>query len=340
MLKIDRQIVDDIRSCGTKEELYVHLQRAVELEHATIPTYLTAMYSLKPGTNAEIAAFVRGIVVEEMLHMTISANTLVAIGGRPQINNPQFVPNYPNYLPMGIGHDLVVPIKAFSKELVHDVFMVIEEPEHPIPIMALAATEPQYATIGEFYAAIKAKIRELGDDIFVVGPEQQVLAWFDRDRLFPIVDATSAERAIDIIVVEGEGTSTDPFEVPGQPAHYYRFGEIYHGKQIVKTADGYAYSGAPLPFDPAGVYPMVDNPTPDLYPPGSQVKMLSDTFTYSYSCLLNALQEAFNGRPATINAVMGLMFQLRLQSQTLMATPIPNGGGKTAGPVFRYVWGQ
>lgn len=336
MLRIDRQVVAAIRSCRTKEELFTHLQSAVELEHATIPPYLTAMYSLMPGTNAEVARLLRGIVIEEMLHMTISANVLVAIGGHPQINKRRFVPRYPGPLPMGIGHDLVVPIKAFSKELVRDVFMKIEEPEHPIPVRAAAEAAPQYATIGEFYAAIKEKIGELGNGVFVVGPDKQVLTWFDPARLFPIVDVPSAQRALDVIVVEGEGTPTDPFESPGEPAHYYRFGEIAAGRRIVKTDTGYAYAGEPIPFDPAGVYPMADNPTPDLYPPGSQAAVLSAAFTYSYSCVLNALHEAFNGRPAAIDAAMGLMFQLRLQAQTLMATPLPRGGGRTAGPVFRY----
>lgn len=33
------------------EELRSHLQTAIEIEHATIPTYLCALYSIKDGTN-------------------------------------------------------------------------------------------------------------------------------------------------------------------------------------------------------------------------------------------------------------------------------------------------
>ena len=338
MLRIDKNIVRGIRRCARKEDLYEYLQNAIELEHATIPPYLTAMLSLKPGTNEAIRALIRSVVIEEMLHMTISANILVAIGGSPQINNPKFVPKYPGPLPMNIGDGLIVPIKKFSKDLVRDVFMVIEEPKDPIPVSSKTAVEEEYDTIGEFYTAIQQKITELGDSIFVVGPERQVLSWFDPQRLFPIVDVTSANNAIEIIIIEGEGTATSPFESPGDPAHYYRFGEIYYGKRLVKTEDGgYAYGGEAIPFDESGVYPMIDNPKSEDYPPGTQVARLSDIFSFAYSSVLNALHQCFNGAPQKIDTAMGLMYQLKLQAQTLMEHPIAEGSDQTAGPVFTYV---
>ena len=69
-----------------------------------------------------------------MLHMTIAANLLVAIGGSPEINNSRFIPHYPGPLPMGIGRGLIVPIEKLSRRLVNTVFMSIEKPEHPIPV--------------------------------------------------------------------------------------------------------------------------------------------------------------------------------------------------------------
>jgi len=341
MLKIDPQIIRGINACTRKEDLYWYLQNAVELEHATIPPYLTAMYSLMPGKNVEIAALIRSIVIQEMLHMTISANILIAIGGHPQINRAKFVPKYPGPLPMGIGNDLIVPIKALSLNLVKEIFMRIEEPESAVPVERDNPEIPwTYATIGEFYAAIQKKIHELGDSIFVVGPDRQVLSWFDSKVLFPIVNAQSAIDAINIIVIEGEGTYTDPFETPGVPAHYYRFGEIYYGKTLIQTPTGYAYQGVPVPFDETGVYPMVDNPTESMYPTGSYVAMLSKTFTSGYSSLLNALHQTFNGSPQMIDTAIGLMYQLRLQAQTLMSTPIKPGSSQNAGPVFTHIPGE
>ncbi len=339
MLKLDPRILTGLQACKTAKELEFYLQNAVELEHATIPTYLTAMFSLIPGRNDAIAKRIRGVVIEEMLHMSISANILVAIGGHPQINTEAFIPRYPGGLPMGIGSDdLEVPIAPFSMDLIKDVFMKIEEPEEPIEVKTLlragAAKQPEFATIGEFYQAVKAKISELGDGIFSVGPERQMLSWFDQERLFPIVDVESANRAIDIIVTEGEGSSTSPFDSPGDPAHYYTFGEILAGRELIKTSTGFAYGGADIPFDPDGVYPARENAKLEDYPVGSIARVLAERYAYSYSSLLNALHESFNGTPETINAAIGLMYEVSLQAQKMMSTPIAEGGEQTVGPVY------
>jgi hypothetical protein len=334
MIRIERSLVQGVRAATQAADLHVYLQNAIELEHATIPPYLTAMFSLRPGSNQIIGAMIQSIVVEEMLHLTIVGNILVAIGGRPQINRRGFIPTYPGPLPMSIGGaGFEVGIEAFSKTLVHDTFMTIEEPEHPVPIKA--AAEPEYATIGQFYEAIQQKISELGDGIFTVGPDQQVLTWFDSARLFPITSVATANKGIDIIVVEGEGTSTDPFQSPGDPAHYYKFGEIWHGRRIVRTPEGYAYAGAPVPFDPAGVYPMRANCKIADFPEGSQARTRVSAYAYSYSNLLNALHEAFNGTPATIDTAIGLMYELKMQAVALMQTPLADG--QTAGPSYEYV---
>ncbi|MCB0847813.1 MAG: hypothetical protein KDE26_31385, partial [Bacteroidetes bacterium] len=112
MLKIDPKFVIGLRKATDIKEVHFYLQKAIELEHSTIPPYLTAMYSLIPGKNDEIAALIRSVVIEEMMHMTISANILIATGGAPKINTAGFIPSYPGPLPMGIGDGLIVPIKA------------------------------------------------------------------------------------------------------------------------------------------------------------------------------------------------------------------------------------
>jgi hypothetical protein len=194
-----------------------------------------------------------------MLHMTLASNILIAIGGHPEINTKGFVPDYPGPLPMSIG-GLIVGIESFSIPLVQNIFMAIEEPENEVPVKppSLAADflEPEYATIGQFNDAIKQKINDLGSGIFTVktAPPQVVNNnWFAADKLFPITDAPSACKAIDIIKIEGEGTSTTPFQSPEDPAHFYKFGEIVNGRMVVQTPDGFAYNGANVLFDPSGV---------------------------------------------------------------------------------------
>jgi hypothetical protein len=339
MIQLDRKVVEAVQAAKEPAELYPWLQNAIELEHSTIPPYLTAMFSLKPGTNELISRLIRSIVLEEMLHMTIVGNILIAIGGRPAINVAKFIPKYPGPLPMSIGGlGFCVGIEAFSKPLVEKVFMRIEEPEHPIPVkttMALAV--PDFATIGEFYEALKTKIESFGDKIFTVPASEQVLGWFDAARLFPITSVTTAKKGIDIIVDEGEGTSTDPFQSPGNPAHYYKFGEILHGRRLIKTADGFAYGGDPIPFDAAGVYPMTPNPKIADFAPGTQARTRVEEFSYAYSSLLNALHVAFNGEPARIRAAIGLMYELKMIAVSLMQTPVATGSSMTAGPSYEYV---
>src|ERR1700730_7630242 len=102
MLMIRNDIIASIRAAKAPHDLYDHLQGAIELEHSTIPPYLQALYSIKRGSNAIVADLIRSIVVEEMLHMTIAANVLNAIGGSPAINTPKFIPQYPGPLPMNV----------------------------------------------------------------------------------------------------------------------------------------------------------------------------------------------------------------------------------------------
>ena len=70
----------------------------------------------------------------------------------------------------------------------------------------------KFATIGDFYAALNDKVVSLGNKAFRGDSERQLIddRWFPRARMFPIVDVDSAVRALDLIVVEGEGTSTSP----------------------------------------------------------------------------------------------------------------------------------
>jgi hypothetical protein len=342
MIKLDPQIIRGIQSARSGAELHRYLQSAVKLEHSTIPPYLTAMLSLRPGVNDLIGQQIRTIILQEMLHMSIASNILIAIGGHAEINTKAFIPDYPGPLPMNIG-DLTVGIEAFSIPLVQNIFMAIEEPEDPIhvrPPSLLAAAEPEYATIGQFYDAIEEQIRKLGPSIFVkkTAPPQVVAPqWFDAKRLFVITDPESACHAIEIIKIEGEGTSTEPFQSPGDPAHYYKFGEIVNGRRLVKTPTGYAYDGPPVLFDPAGVWPLKPNCKISDFAKGTQARTRIEGFAYSYSSLLNALHDTFNGQPERLDVAIGVMYDLRVQAVALMQTDTGDSDGFTVGPSYEYV---
>src|SRR5262249_54375744 len=98
---------------STIQHLRDHLQWAIELEHCTLPPYLCALYSMKPGHNREAVANMASVFIEEMLHMTLAANVLNAIGGRPVLDKPDFTPRYPTYLPHS-ANTFQVSLAAFS----------------------------------------------------------------------------------------------------------------------------------------------------------------------------------------------------------------------------------
>ncbi len=346
VVSIRTDIVAGIEAAQSGPDLHQFLQCAVELEHATIPAYLAAYYSIKPGANAAAGAIIRSIVVQEMLHMTIAANVLNALGGSPVINKPDFIPTYPGPLPMSVDDGLIVPLEKLSLELVEKVFMRIELPETPqhFPSFSLTAAERGYATIGQFYDAIIRRIRILGDKIFTGDTARQVVdaTWFPPDQLFAITDAASAVRGLEIIKRQGEGTTTDPLEVDGEAAHYYRFEEIARGHRLVKdpsVPQGYSFTGAPVPFDPAGVIDIVANSNLADYTPGTLAYSGVAQANYSYTSLLNALHETFNGSPGTLRSAIALMYELRLVVlEKVVNQQLADGPnkGQYAAPAFQF----
>lgn len=338
----------ELESIGDLREA---LQTAIELEHATIPPYLTARFTLFETGNDAISDIIGSVLNEEMLHLSIACNVLNAIGGNPVLNKPGFIPSYPGPLPGGVETGLIVPIEKFSKELVKNVFMMIEEPEHPIQIKSLTAKEG--VTIGMFYTQIKKIISELekeakskGKTIFTGKVSEQMTyeRFYPSELLFPITDKKSAFKAIDIIIDQGEGTTTDPFvdaDADGghdEPAHYYRFQEIVKGLTLQKKPKGgYVYGKPEIPFKPKLVPNMRPNPKMSDYPENTQAYVNSKLFNANYTALLNCLHETFNGHPEKINDAMGIMFSLRLYALKLLAIPDPNDPKYVCGPSYEFV---
>lgn len=319
------------------------LQNAIKLEHATIPPYLYALYSLDASKNPQIADILQSVVIEEMLHMALSSNVLNALGGAPEIDTPNFIPTYPGPLPGGVEADLTVNLAPFSMTQLK-TFLRIEEPEDPLVYQSLAANPVEsHCTIGQFYTAISDAIATLGDGVFVDPPRNQVGPDLMRESVV-VVNVATAQQAINTIIEQGEGTTTSPLEGGGgivdALAHYYRFMEIQKGYQLVgdiTAPGGYAYKGAPIPFDPTGVYPVPTNPaSPPGYPPGSVQASANNNFNYTYTSLLSSLHALFNGdaSPKQMNIAIGLMMSLKGQAKAMMAG-IPDPTVFT-GPSFEY----
>ena len=324
------------------------LQAAVELEHSVIPPYLYALYSLIPGGNEAAAGIIRSVVTEEMLHLTLAANLLSAVGGRPVLDRPGVLPRYPGPLPGTVDDGLVVGLAPFSVDLVRDTFMRIEQPESPLDFGPAdfdtahpAADAP--LTIGQFYRRIRTTLVSLGEGAFTGKRHHQVTT----DLLpaaIPVTGVASACQAIDSIIDQGEGTLTSPMEVAGaNVAHYYRFAEIVHGRRLVRnpaagpdTPPGqrYVYAGAAVPVNQAAVRDAPLNPKMAAYPAGSAAQNACKAFNYTYTGLLKALQSAFNGTPYELKSAIGLMGSLQQQATDMMAGTTT--GGVCTGPSFEW----
>lgn len=335
MITLKRSLIAGL-AAATPGRVKTALQSAIELEHSTIPPYLYALYSLNPARNGVIADVIQSVVVEEMLHLTLAANILNALGGRPVIDSPNFVPSYPGPLPGGVEDELTVHLSPFSMEQL-ETFLAIEQPEKPLQFRSLAVSDT--VTIGEFYTEIGTAIQKLPDGAFSarnqVGPDLMFDSIVVRDK-------ETALEAIKIIIEQGEGTSASPLEVIGTDfAHYYRFMEIKKGHRLVPTPgrgpnpeDQYGYSGEAVHFDPTGVYPVASDPqTP---PPGTVAARENDNFNYTYTSLLRALDTLLNGTATAkqFNIALGLMMSLKGMAKSMMAG-IPNAA-IIVGPTFHY----
>jgi hypothetical protein len=328
---------------GDKDAVITALKQAIELEHSTIPPYLYALYSLVPGKNNAIAHIIASVVIEEMLHMTLACNILNALGGEPEMDQPSFIPTYPGPLPGSVETGLIVGLAPFTRDLVHDIFMAIEQPETPLDFPVGMAAAEQPLTIGMYYAQIKEKIVALGDGAFAPTPRNQIGPDL-MDESVVVTNVQTAGQAIDVIVEQGEGTSALPLEVVGDDyAHYYRFAEVYYGKKLIPNPDAgpttppdkqYLYGGDPVPFDETGVYAVPTNPTAAGYPAGSAARQACDTFNYNYTNLLKTLHTAFTGQPDQLDAAIGLMESLKQQAKEMMSGA--STGGANVGPTFEY----
>lgn len=342
MIRLKRALIDcQDSSFDNRLKLLKHnLQTAIELEHATIPPYLYALYSIKTGQNLEIAYLIKSIVKQEMLHMSLDCNVLNAIGGHPKIDYPRFIPHYPGHLPGSVENSLIVPLAALSKQLLLDVFMVIEEPVHTVD-----GTDPppDGITIGEFYQHIKAEISALSahQNIFTGNPEKQLVTGFPELQTMAVTDETSALAAIDMIVTQGEGSDTSPLDPEQELAHYYKYAEIYHGRKLIPNPDpapgqpAWVFEGHRIVFDPAGVYPVISNPHDKNYKDNPRIADLNLTFNRTYSDMLRKLHDVFNGEPDKLALALLSMQALREEAQLLMTQEVVPG--QTAGPTFDYI---
>ncbi len=333
---------------GSIDDVKTSLQRAVELEFATLPPYLYAWYTV--GDNAPARSRILDVVHEEMIHMMLACNILNSLGQVPKLASVDTVPKYPGPLPYSIGSDESDPSKGpFEVHLLHfsEAAMaqacVIEEPENPIdikdaPAFGIAA-EPEFQTIGQFYEALKAALPEDG----WTGANQIDDATAFPGELFAVNKRADAVRAIDHIVSQGEGTEAgsspaSPLDFEGEVSHFYRFKEIERNQVLLKNPSvdvGYSW-GDPLGIDFDKAVKAIDNPGEFDFSTDPVASGLQDACDKDFTEMVNELQRVVQGESARLGNAVRKMFDLSQSAYAAIAQPLVAKPGFVAGPAFRY----
>lgn len=330
----------------TLDELRTYLQAALEVEHLTIPVYMTGMYTIHPGTNRTAYFAIRSVLMEEMLHMTLAANLLNAVGGKPVVGRKEFVAKYPAKLPFSSDRLPLIGLQHFSLAALK-TFLTIETPRAMAP-------HPQpgegWTSIGQFYDAIRQGLEKLVKDqgaakVFTGTPDRQVGPedfYNSGGEVFAVHDLKSAQLAIRVISEQGEGVGDTIWDSDDlifgeqrQLAHYFRFNEIYTGR---------SYGRHDTPKDPPSG-PLVDVTWDEAYPIHGDSKVVDYTddkevyeqavaFNTRYAALLSYLQEAFTGTPRAMALAIPTMLELRDRSEQLFRNPHPTRPGVFASPTF------
>lgn len=285
-----------------REELFYLLSEAAEFEHSVMCTYLYALWSLKRDTSEGVTAeelraiegwrrSLRQVALEEMLHLSLVNNILAATGASPHLWRPQF-PVHSGWFPA----DVVMRLSPFGAATI-DHFMYIERPEgidmidgagfdHPAhhtraarPEL-LSPTPRDYASQGQLYHSVVRGLAKLVENfgeesVFVGHGEAQVgAADFGLPGLFKVTGLESARRAVEEIVLQGEGA---PAHREG--SHYQRFAAIREELTRLQQARP--------SFEPAR--PVVENPCLENPRGRHDVVAITDPLTAKVVDLGNAL---------------------------------------------------
>lgn len=331
------------------DSLRKHLQWAVQIEHTTFPPYLCALYSIKDGHNHEAAEILNSIFMEEMLHMTLAANILNAIGGNPQIDKPDFIATYPSYLPHS-DRSFQVSLGKFCKPVI-ETMIKFEKPE----AVGAPAEDDNYETFGQFYDAIEKGLihlsKELGPDkLFCGDPSRQIMderfSYAGSGRIIAVTDLNSALEALEEIIDQGEGLDHGSIWDGDKNMFHHERNEVGHYFRLNQIIQGHYYQQGDTPqTGPTGknfnvdwdaVYNMKSNPRSQDYALGSDVEIAMKKFNIAYSQMLGTMQQAFNGEPEKLYTSIGSMMELKNLAIDIMK--LPSGDGQTcAGPSFDYI---
>ena len=322
------------------------LQLAVQIEFSTIPPYLYAYWCVQDPAD-ELADALLGIAWQEMLHMGLACNMLTAIGGKPDIKGT--VPTYPvKGLPGKVLEELRIELKGVSlrdedEDDALRLFMKIEKPRKPLAVMS------SDRTIGEFYRDIRAAFENIyRNKPNLSGGGRQVTCRIGGDELFAVTRLQDALKAIDIITEQGEGTAKRPTgtQDPADLAHYYRFGEYWHGRRMRKLpqpVDGKEWDFGGDKIKRAPLYQLQAVPAGGWgTAPGTAIRKALDACNDAFTEMVLELQEDWTpsrnrGSGHQSPGPIGAMVTLNQRVRDLVTLQKGELGDPRYGPEFQMV---
>jgi CDGSH-type Zn-finger protein/uncharacterized Fe-S cluster protein YjdI len=222
----------DIRISSREDVLYL-LSEATAIEHNLMCCYLYAAFSLKRSTieglqQDEVLLANRwrnqiiGVAIEEMSHLSLAANLVCALGGRPNFDRPNF--------PVPAGYhpdDVVLRLAPFNMDTLEH-FIFLERPEGSsvadgasfcgrstyqriAGARRVMPSSQDFLTVGQLYKGIREGLAGLSKSIgekhlFCGSLAHQISpAVVSLPGLCVVTDLKSAQAAIDTIVNQGEG---------------------------------------------------------------------------------------------------------------------------------------
>ncbi len=268
--------VDFIRD---REEIVFLLQEAAAFEHSVMCSYLYTLLTLKRSTEEGITAVeleainrwrreIQIVAVQEMLHLSLVNNLLIALGASPNFNRPDF--------PVEIGRfpaDYEFHLSPFNTSTIQH-FVYVERPlgadvvdgakftKKPayfreIRTDLLSPTHSDYPSQGHLYNSILFNLKQLSarfgeETIFAGRGHHQITAEdFPLGELNPVTDLASARAAILSIVTHGEGAPDYAAD-----SHYARFANVAAEFRQLKAARPAFEAGRPAATNPVLTAPI------------------------------------------------------------------------------------
>lgn len=308
--------LDVHKGIETVKDLADHLYAAAQVELSTIPLYLFSLYSIKVSGHSQWSAprgvlrSMTGIAIEEMLHLALVRNLMVAIGHGDRIKfyDEKFIPKYPSLMLHRYndkdeeGHEIMLELQRLSTKHVKS-FRRVEMPEKVDPNASAFTANPervgQYASLGEFYRAIELGFvrleKKITWDLDNVRKQYSRGFWneFGHGKPIRVYDLTTALAALELIIDQGEGSVEDHKRTPTGPGmedftHYEKFRRIERGEEGIGAGDGSAKHEIGIDH-PDVTWPVIPNPKiGKMKDPGIQSLMKLFNAAYCYTlCLLD-----------------------------------------------------